>query len=29
MIEAAGYVDVTAVERQFSRMVPIHARRPG
>ena len=29
MIEAAGYVDVTAVERQFSRLVPIHARRPG
>ena len=27
MIEAAGYVDVTAVERQSSRLVPIHARR--
>jgi SAM-dependent methyltransferase len=29
MIEAAGYVDVTAVERQSSRLVPLHARRPG
>ena len=29
MIEAAGYVDVTAVERQSSRLVPMHARRPG
>ena len=29
MIEAAGYVDVTAVERQASRLVPMHARRPG
>ena len=29
MIEAAGYVDVTAVESQSSRLVPLHARRPG
>jgi SAM-dependent methyltransferase len=29
MIEAAGYVDVTAVERQSSRLVPMHARRRG
>ena len=29
MIEAAGYVDVTAVERQGGRLVPVHARRPG
>ena len=29
MIEAAGYVDVTAVERQAGRLVPVHARRPG
>ena len=29
MIEAAGYVEVTAVERRASRLVPMHARRPG
>ena len=29
MIEAAGFVDVTAVERQGGRLVPVHARRPG
>ena len=29
MIEAAGYVDVTAVPRQSGRLVPMHARRPG
>jgi hypothetical protein len=29
MIQAAGYVDVTAVPRQSGRLVPMHARRPG
>lgn len=29
MIEAAGYVDVTAVPRRASRLAPMHARRPG
>ena len=29
MIEAAGYVDVTAVPRQSGRLVPVHARRAG
>jgi SAM-dependent methyltransferase len=29
MVEAAGYVDVTAVERQSGRLVPVHARRAG
>ena len=29
MIEGAGYVEVTAVERQGGRLVPMHARRPG
>jgi len=29
MIEAAGYVDVTAISRESSRLVPVHARRPG
>jgi SAM-dependent methyltransferase len=27
-IEAAGYVDVTTVERGSGRLVPVHARRP-
>lgn len=28
LVDAAGYVDVTAVARQSGRLVPVHARRP-